>query len=110
MATVVTQDPEGVTLEMYDAVNTRLGVDENPPEGLMVHIAGLVDGQLRVVDVWESMDAHDRFVEERLRPAIAEVARAAGVEPDDTPAITTAYEAHHVVIAAQAGAAAGRFR
>jgi len=42
-----------------------------PPDGLLVRIAGeSEDGGLRIVTVWESVVHHDRFVAERLHPAL----------------------------------------
>jgi hypothetical protein len=85
--------PQGTTREMYDAVGEKLGLDGNPPAGLIVHTAGEVDGGWQVVDVWESEEDAERFETERLRPAIAEVA---GEGDPGRPAMTV-YEAHNVV-------------
>jgi hypothetical protein len=65
------QDAEGFTLDDYDRVTAELGDD--PPEGLIVHVAGEHGGKVRIIDVWESQDAFLRFQEERLGPAIAKV-------------------------------------
>ena len=94
MAIVRITRPPMVTAETYDAVNVKAGVDENPPEGLLVHAAGDVDGQWQIVDVWESQEAADRFGSERLGPAIEAVIGAAPPGPPPT----TIYEAHKVVI------------
>ena len=66
---------EGVGRGLYDAVNEKLGVDTtNPtgdwPAGLLFHAAGETDGGLAVFEVWESKDAQDRFMNERLGPAL----------------------------------------
>src|ERR1700736_2542216 len=58
--------PPMVTAEVYDGVNAKAGVNENPPEGLLMHTAGEVDGQWQIVDVWESEEHADRFGSERL--------------------------------------------
>src|SRR3569623_1633803 len=73
-------DWEGVTIEQYEQVNQVMGVlsDDSAPDGLIEHTAAVSeDGSLVIVDLWESQEALDRFVEERLGPAIAEV----GVQP-----------------------------
>jgi len=62
---------EGGTQEQYDAVNAEMGVEENPPEGLIFHSAGPTDAGWNVIDFWESREAFDRFQRERLGPAIA---------------------------------------
>jgi uncharacterized glyoxalase superfamily protein PhnB len=71
MAVVVIQEFEA-TPEEYDQVNEKLGDDV--PEGAILHAAcDLGGGRMRAVDVWESADAYQKFVQERLIPAIDEV-------------------------------------
>ena len=54
----------------------------NPPAGLIVHTGGPVgDGELRVIDIWESTDAFETFVAERLAPTIAQVMGANAPTP-----------------------------
>ncbi len=93
MAIVRIIRPQGTTREMYDAVNEKLKLNDNPPAGLIVHAAGEVDGGWQLVEVWESEAAAERFETERLIPAIAEVAGEGG---PGRPAMTV-YEAHNVV-------------
>ena len=93
MAIIRIVRPPMVTAEVYDAVNAKAGVDEQPPEGLLLHTAGEVDGQWQIVDVWESEEHADRFGTERLTPAIESV--MGGAPPGDPP--TTIYELHNVV-------------
>jgi len=85
--------PPMVTAEVYDAVNAKAGVSENPPEGLLMHAAGEVDGQWQIVDVWESAGHARRFDEERLAPAIEAVVGSAPPGPPPT----TVYELHRVI-------------
>jgi hypothetical protein len=67
----VIQEFEATTDE-YDAVNEKLGDDT--PEGGIVHTAiDLGNGRMRAVDVWDSKEAWEKFVQEKLIPAIAEV-------------------------------------
>ena len=58
------------TQEQYEAVNAEIGVEENPPEGLVFHAAGPVEGGWNVIDFWESREHFDRFFGERVGPAI----------------------------------------
>ena len=53
----------------------KIGVsDENPPEGAIAHIAGVgPNGGWRVIEVWESKDAQEKFTREKLAPVFAEV-------------------------------------
>jgi hypothetical protein len=94
MAIVRIVRPPMVTAEIYDAVNAKAGVAEDPPDGLILHTAGEVDGQWQIVDVWESQEAADRFGSERLLPAVEAV--MGGTPPGPPP--TTVYEAHTVII------------
>jgi hypothetical protein len=75
MPVAVHQLAKMVTQEMYDAVEAKLGAHDDPPEGMLVHTAGPAQGGgFRIVDVWESREAYQRFREGRLLPAIREVA------------------------------------
>jgi hypothetical protein len=67
MAWGYVQTADGVGFESYERVSAELG-DEHPP-GQLVHVAGEVEGRLRVVEVWESEEDCRRFREERLVPA-----------------------------------------
>lgn len=61
---------DGGTEEQYEAVNDEMGVEESPPEGLVFHSAGPIGNDWNVIDFWESREHFDRFLEERLGPAI----------------------------------------
>ncbi|HWB69755.1 MAG TPA: hypothetical protein VG518_07240 [Solirubrobacterales bacterium] len=61
---------DGVTAETYEAVNATMNVDNDPPEGLIFHSGGPIDGGWGVLDFWESREHFDRFQESRLGPAI----------------------------------------
>src|SRR3954451_3648807 len=100
MSVVIITDAEGIGPGMYDAVNARLDVEHDPPEGQLAHIAGFVEeGHLRVVDVWESQEAHDRFRDERLMPAIAATAKEHGMELPGGEPNNVVYDTHHFVVA-----------
>lgn len=73
-----TDFPEGVGTPLYDGVQAEMDIANNPPEGLIFHWAGEVDGKWTVMDVWELREAYDRFREERLFPAIQSVS---GMDP-----------------------------
>ena len=67
----------GVTTKEYDAVNAALGIDQttgegNWPDGLVTHSAGLNDnGDLVVIEVWDTPEHQARFMEDRLGEALA---------------------------------------
>jgi hypothetical protein len=51
------------------------------PEGLIVHVAGPTAEGVRVIDVWRSEEAWERFRVERLAPAIAALGGPGRPEP-----------------------------
>jgi hypothetical protein len=68
---VVIQEFEATT-EEYDQVNEKLG--EETPQGAILHAAiDLGNGRMKAVDVWESAEDFQNFVQNKLIPAIAEV-------------------------------------
>jgi hypothetical protein len=74
---------EGGTQEQYDAIHGRMNVDADPPQGMIFHMAGPVDGGWGVIDVWESRDAFDQFFASRLQPAIQELGDRTFQSPPD---------------------------
>ena len=62
-----------VSREEYDRIDQAI---PDEPEGLIVHTASEKDGRIRVVDIWESKDAYQRFERETLMPAIQGVVEA----------------------------------
>lgn len=90
-----TDFPEGVGTNMYDGVQAEMGIEDDPPVGLIFHWAGEVDGKWTITDVWESREAYDSFREQRLFPAIAKVS---GMEPGSGPMPTvTEFAIHNYV-------------
>jgi hypothetical protein len=79
--------PEVVILEfrdidpaLYDAVNTNLGLDPETgtgewPDGMVSHTgAAHLDGNgLTVLEIWESREAQDAFMNGRLGAALGQV-------------------------------------
>jgi len=65
--------------EQYEGVAAAL-VDP-PPDGLILHVAGPTDEGVRIIDVWESEEAWERFRSERLAPAIAALGGPSRPEP-----------------------------
>ena len=101
MASVMQMRWDGVTKEQYDELRPIARWETDTPEGAIFHVAYFTDGGINVVDVWESPAQFDRFMEERLGPALHQV----GVPGQ--PQITW-FEAHAVFNpqAATAGAPA----
>ncbi len=64
--------------ENYERLAAALGDDV--PDGLIVHAAGPTDSGFRIIELWESQAAWERFREERLRPAVRRIAGDASTE------------------------------
>ena len=68
------------SIEQFDQVIAQVGAD---PEGLEARYAGTAeDGSLRVISVWSSKAHAERFMTEKLGPALAAVL---GPEPVGAP-------------------------
>ncbi len=73
----------GGTQEQYDTLHSHMGIDDNPPEGLIFHAAGPIEDGWGIIDFWESREHFDRFQQSRLMPAFGELGdRAPGSPPD----------------------------
>jgi hypothetical protein len=79
----------------YDAIASRL--QGEAPEGLIVHTAGFDEeqGVFRILDVWESKEHAQRFIDERLMPIVNEL--LAGRDDAPPPGREYFYELHDVV-------------
>jgi hypothetical protein len=80
MAIALLMEFPGGTQDQYDKILHGLGMErgsQDLPRGLIFHVAGPTNNGWQVIDVWESRADFDRFVAERLGPAI----RASGVVP-----------------------------
>ena len=82
--------PSPPPTSQYDETIRRLEGDggEFPPDGLEYHIAFLVDGGIRVSEIWDSREKWEAFGQ-RLMPILADV----GIEPG-TPEV---FEIHNII-------------
>jgi hypothetical protein len=65
--------------EQYERV--AAGLTYPTPHGLILHLAGPTDEGFRIIAVWESEQAWQRFQAERLRPAVVALGGPARPEP-----------------------------
>ena len=79
------------TTANYDRVQEALDARANPPAGGLVHTAGFDEaaGVFRVFDVWESREAWDAFLNDRLMPIVRPMMEQGGRAPE-----TRVYELH----------------
>jgi hypothetical protein len=90
--------PVGVTIALLDAVTDEMGVDAKLPPGGVMHVHFEKDGRAHGVDVWESAEAYQTFVESTLMPAMGKVAAAQGFDmTKGGPPQTSITEVHRLV-------------
>ncbi len=63
----------GTTAEQFDRLHAKIDPSGNPPNGLIFHASGPIEGGWGVLDFWESRELFDRFTEERIGPAMAAI-------------------------------------
>lgn len=76
----------------------RMNVKADPPPGLIVHTHYERDGHAHVLDVWQSRVQYEMFRNERLLPAMMEVAAQHGLDLGDGPPEPTIIDAHDFVL------------
>jgi hypothetical protein len=74
-----------VTRADIEALSDQLNVREDPPGGLIAHIATEREGTVQVVDLWETQADFERFQNERLTPAMDKFMAERGVRLDGPP-------------------------
>ncbi len=75
------QEMPGVNEEMATKVDKEVG--DAPVAGLIAHVAGPTAVGWRIIDVWESEVDYQRFVTDRLNPALQIATR--GQTPPSRP-------------------------
>ena len=90
MSVLVRFAPASATsTDQYDETIRRLeAMGDWPPDGLEYHVCFLVDGNVRVSEIWESQESMNAFGE-RLMPLLAEV----GIDPGEPDLL----EVHNVI-------------
>jgi hypothetical protein len=68
MAVATVLEFAGMTRDAYERVGGML--PGGAPDGILYHACGPVDGGWRIMDVWESREAFDRFADETYLPAV----------------------------------------
>ena len=61
-------DVPGATIEQYEEVSGKIGTDK--PQGAHAHIAGKTDSGLQVIEVWDSQEDIDRYMNAGLGKAM----------------------------------------
>jgi hypothetical protein len=71
MSTAFLFELPGVTKEQYDALMRDLDLRGHPAPGNHVHVAGPMEGGWWALDVWESPERLQQYVDEKLGAAMA---------------------------------------
>jgi hypothetical protein len=83
MAIVVIATTPGMTADLYDESQRRMGLQGALPGGCTQHIAGPSPDGWRVVAVWDSPEALQGFMAEALCPMLSVL----GVAPPPAPPV-----------------------
>jgi hypothetical protein len=81
---VTTLDITGLTPEEYRAVLDKMGVETRPAAGIFLHLTTATDFGYRIVEIWDSKEGFEEFLEKRLVPA----SKALGIERKTVISIT----------------------
>ena len=84
MTFVTTLDITGLTPEEYRAVLGKMGVETRPAAGIFLHLTTATDFGYRIVEIWDSKEGFEEFLEKRLVPA----SKALGIERKTVISIT----------------------
>ena len=74
---------KGASLDDYEKVAAELGAENVAPDGLLVHVAGEFEGDLQVIEVWDSQQQYERFRDGQLIPAMVRVLGGNGALPPE---------------------------
>jgi hypothetical protein len=95
---VIAENPK-ITAEMFEQTMQRVAQSgELPAPGVIFQVAGPAEPGWRVISVWDSREAWERFVSERLASAWAD----AGISRDDVE--FTVFDVHSFMAGDLSGA------
>lgn len=96
MAVVMRMSWPEVTAEQYDKVREIVDWETSPEPGGLFHVAFFDEGGFTAIDVWESPEAFQTFVDNRLMPGIEQ---AGGVDGEPTVTVTPAHSVFNPALA-----------
>lgn len=73
MPTVMQMHWPEVTPDQYQQARKLVGWETNVPKGAKYHVAFFAKDGFRVIDVWESPQDFNAFVEARLMPGVQKI-------------------------------------
>ncbi len=75
----------GLSGRRYDEVMSRLDLDADPAAGSILHVAAQASDGINVVDLFQTKQAAEAFLERRLRPTLEDLGIRADVSIDVVP-------------------------
>ena len=73
MATIMMMHWPEVTKALYEAVRSEVNWEGNVPKGAKFHVAWFASDGFHVLDLWDSPQQFQQFVETRLTPVTQKV-------------------------------------
>lgn len=73
MPTVMSMHWPEVSREQYEAVRKEVNWEGNAPAGAKLHVSWFADDGFHVLDLWETPQDFQKFVDERLTPGVQKV-------------------------------------
>jgi hypothetical protein len=73
MATVMVMHWPEATLEQYEQARKEVNWEGDVPPGAKFHVTWIEEDGFHALDLWESQEAFQRFVQERLMPGVQKV-------------------------------------
>ena len=84
MTVVMTMDVPASRADL-EAISSGLGTHENPPDGLIVHVATETANGVHVTDIWESQAAFEKFRDDQLVPTMQKFMAERNMSMDQAP-------------------------
>lgn len=78
---------EGIKPEQYEKLHSASNFDTNKPKGAIFHTCAFDKRGMHVVDLWETADDFNNFVELRLKPEVKKL----GIKEQPQVEFTTIY-------------------
>jgi heme-degrading monooxygenase HmoA len=73
MAIVMNMHWPEVSQEQYEAARKEVNWEGNTPTGAKFHVSWFADDGFHVLDIWDSQQDFENFVQNRLGPAVAKI-------------------------------------
>ena len=88
MAVGIIMEFEGFSPDTYEAVREKINWPQDWPEGVSFHVAGPSGDGMRLVEIWESREQYDRWMQDTIQPALREVMGEEALASSSPPRVT----------------------